>query len=102
MIEVNENIQIEMRKQKPYNLAVASILFGLLNLAPFALICGHVALSRIKKNNQKYTVTDRRVALAGLIFGYIGLIIWLYIGFLFAGITFDWNLSFLFPFSIRS
>ncbi len=100
--DTNEGIMLETKKQKPYGLALTSLLLGLFNLAPFAIICGHVALSRIKKNDQKYTVLDRRIAMAGLLFGYIGLLLWFYIGLLFAGITRNWDLSFLFPFSNKN
>lgn len=60
------------------SLAVVSLFFGILGIFIFgsliAVICGHVARSRMKANPG--TESGEGMALAGLILGYTGLALW--------------------------
>ncbi len=53
-------------------LAIAALLLSLLGLGIPAVICGHIALSKIKKSLG--TLGGRGLALAGVILGYIGIV----------------------------
>jgi hypothetical protein len=70
-----------MGNERRSGLAVASLVLGLLSfvLSIFtaipAVICGHIAKSRIRKNSEE--ISGRGMATAGLVLGY------LHIGFLF-------------------
>ncbi len=66
-------------------LAIASLITALTCFAPAAIICGHMALSRIKKSGGQ--LQGYGLALAGLIIGYITipLIILQLISILFVG-----------------
>jgi hypothetical protein len=72
-------------------LAICSLVFGILGmiccgslvLSVAAAVCGHISLSKTKKNPQ---LAGRGLAIAGVILGYLGLVIgaiWLifYLGF---------------------
>ncbi len=62
---------------KRSNLAVTSLILGILSLFSLGLlsipclVCGHLANRRIKKR----ALTGKRLALAGLIMGYIGVLL---------------------------
>ena len=60
------------------SLAIASVIMGCLSLMMFgalsgipAVICGHMALSRIKGDTS--AIKNKRLALGGLFTGYIGI-----------------------------
>lgn len=60
--------------------AIWSLILGILGMCPFcvpcwlsAIICGHISRSNISKSNG--SLTGSGMALAGLILGYIGLLI---------------------------
>ncbi|HEY8669712.1 MAG TPA: DUF4190 domain-containing protein, partial [Terriglobales bacterium] len=55
--------------------AVASLICGIINIFPFcviAVILGHISLSQIKKSAGR--LKGEGLAIAGLIFGYLGLV----------------------------
>jgi len=87
------------QKPKQYNLALISVFFGFFLFSLPAVICGHVALSKIK-HSDKYTNTDKRMAIGGLILGYSGIFVWLYLWLLICALIFNWDLSFIFPYGI--
>lgn len=67
-----------MEEKKNVGQATASLVLGILSLIPFgvltaipAVICGHVAKSKIKKNPE--SLRGEGKALAGLIMGYIAI-----------------------------
>ncbi len=67
-----------MLPTKTSGLAIASLVTGLIGVAPFpivaplAIIFGHMAMSRIKKSSGQ--VSGFGMALAGTILGYVGLV----------------------------
>lgn len=71
-----ENDKIQPKQKKA--LAIASLVFGIIGgslstLSIPAIICGHIALVKIKKDSRAYG--GRGMAIAGLIFGYFGLVL---------------------------
>ena len=72
-----------------HKLAKLSIILGLLSgvlgflTAIPSIICGHIYLARIKKNPAAIDDGYKRMALGGLIFGYLGLTLWVILMFLF-------------------
>ena len=88
------------QNQKPYSLALTSTILAFIFLSLPAIICGHVAISRIKKNELHYSATDRRLAIGGLIVGYSGMVGWLYTGLLGLAPLFGWDLKSIFPFGV--
>lgn len=67
--------------------AIASLILGILSLVKFglfagipAVICGHIALSSIKKDTR---LSGRELAIAGLIIGYLGTALSIIAGSLF-------------------
>jgi hypothetical protein len=85
-------------KQGYYKLALASAILGFFFISLPAIICGHMALSRINRNIDKYTSTDKRMAIAGLILGYSWMLGWLYLSFLIVAVILNWDISLIFPF----
>ena len=86
------------QKQQRLPLAVASLVLGILSCTIFgiisgipAVICGHISLSKFRRNPQKY-ITGKRIAVSGLFLGYIGIVmtIVLFVGLLMP--YFDWGL----------
>jgi hypothetical protein len=72
-------------ENKKKGLAIASLVFGIIGgyystVSIVAIICGHIALNRIKKNSGLYS--GKRLAISGLVLGYLGLAIALLLGFL--------------------
>jgi competence protein ComGC len=65
---------------KTSGVAISSLVLGILSLTCFSIfaaipgvICGHLALSRIKRSND--AIPGRGLAIAGLVTGYIGVFI---------------------------
>jgi Domain of unknown function (DUF4190) len=58
-------------RPKTSTLAIASLATSLLCIAPAGIICGHIALSEIGKSTGQ--LTGRRLALTGIILGYISM-----------------------------
>lgn len=64
-----------------YNvLAIVSLVLAFL-VSLGAVICGHIALSQIKKTGEK----GRGLAIAGLVLGYLGIVISIIAGIAFIG-----------------
>ncbi len=69
---------------KRKGLAIASLIFGIIGTTAFstgsiiAIICGYIALSKIKKQPDVYG--GKKNAIAGLVLGYIGLILAMVLG----------------------
>ncbi len=96
--QIHYAIEKVMKKIRPNwekrNLAIVTLLFGILGFVYIsntsivssivAIICGHKALSKIKKDPDTYT--GKTFAKVGLILGYLGLAIKLFIGIIFVGI----------------
>jgi hypothetical protein len=81
-----EVIKKERRKgrEPKKGLAIASLIFGIIGGYPafstvsiVAIICGHIALNKIKKDHILYE--GKGFAIAGLILGYLGLAIGLFV-----------------------
>ncbi|MGD9368826.1 MAG: DUF4190 domain-containing protein [Desulfobacteraceae bacterium] len=89
-------------EKKPNNLALASVLLGFFCISLPSVVCGHLALYRIKHNKGNFTNTDKRMAIGGLFFGYIGIFLWLYLLLLVGAMIFNWDLSAIFPFGVRN
>jgi TM2 domain-containing membrane protein YozV len=81
--------------RKSEQLAVVSLIFSILGLCGFCcgffmtaaiagIICGHIALSRIKANPE---LEGRGLAMAGLIIGYVAVAGWLTWILLFGGLA---------------
>jgi type II secretory pathway pseudopilin PulG len=65
--------QISEEKAPTSGLAIASLVLSLLGIGLPAVICGHIALSKIKKSFG--AMGGRGLALAGLIIGYISILV---------------------------
>jgi len=68
---------------KRKGLAVASLIFAIIGgyastVSIVAVVCGHLALHKIKKDPSTYA--GRGFAISGLILGYLGLAIGLFLG----------------------
>ncbi|BCU76095.1 DUF4190 domain-containing protein [Luteolibacter sp. LG18] len=78
---------MEIQQQpKTSGLAIASLVTSLLGLGLVGVVCGHIALSRIKKSAG--ALTGHGIALAGLIIGYISVtvvVVLMVLSFLFVG-----------------
>jgi len=57
---------------KTSGLAIASLITGITCIAPAAIVCGHMAMSRIKASAGR--LGGSGMALAGTILGYVGLV----------------------------
>src|SRR3954464_10050235 len=86
-------VVVPQRKSEP--LAVLSLIFSILGLCGFCcgffvtaavagIVCGHIALSRIKANPE---LEGHGLAMAGLIIGYVALAGWLTWILLFGGLA---------------
>jgi hypothetical protein len=82
-------------QRKTEQLAVLSLIFSILGLCGFCcgfflmaaiagIVCGHVALSRIKANPQ---LEGHGLAMAGLVIGYVAVASWLVWILLFGGLA---------------
>ena len=60
------------RNPEKSGFAIASLVLPFLGLALPAIVCGHIALHRIKRS--KGWLGGRRLAIAGVILGWLGLI----------------------------
>ncbi len=72
--------------QKTSGHAIASLVGSLVGIPPLGIICGHIAMSQIKKSGGQ--LGGHGMALAGLILGYIGMTVFVLlfaISFLFVG-----------------
>lgn len=72
--------QLNVKKK---GLAVASLIFAIIGgyastVSIVAVVCGHLALHKIKKDPNFYT--GKGFAISGLILGYLGLAIGLFLG----------------------
>jgi len=68
------------QKQQRLPLSVASLVLGFLSCTMFgilsgipAVICGHISLSKFRRNPRRY-ITGKRLAVAGLFLGYTGIV----------------------------
>ena len=80
-----ETTEAKKADKKSRGLAIVSLVFGLMGnasalstLGIVGVVCGHLALHKIKKNPDKYT--GKGLAIAGLILGYFGILTALAIG----------------------
>ncbi len=87
-----------VRQGKECKLAIASIFLAIFGLSLPAIICGHISILELRNTQHAYALTTKRMAIGGLIFGYIGLLIWLYLGLLGAAVYFKWDLKPIFPY----
>jgi Domain of unknown function (DUF4190) len=70
--------EIQAVPKKRIGLAIASLVCGILGgyastLSIPSVICGHIALSKIKREPTKYGA--KKIAIAGLVLGYLGLVL---------------------------
>ncbi|MBW2593618.1 MAG: DUF4190 domain-containing protein, partial [Deltaproteobacteria bacterium] len=68
-----------VRQGKEFKLAIASIFLAIFGLSLPSVICGHISLSKARKNVHLDSLTIKRMAIGGLIFGYAGMLLWLYL-----------------------
>jgi hypothetical protein len=73
----------DLKKKK--GLAIASLVCGIIGgwastVSIPAVICGHMALRKIKKNPETYT--GKGLAISGLVLGYLGLVLAVVTGFM--------------------
>ena len=87
-----------VRQGKEYKLAIASIFLAIFGLSLPSIICGHISILEVRKNQHADALTVKRMAIGGLILGYVGMLIWLYLGLLGAAVYFNWDLKTLFPY----
>jgi len=78
-----ENQIDQKRNKKKKGLAIASLVCGIIGgifstASIIAIICGHIALHKMKKDPNIYT--GRGFAIAGLILGYLGLVLAITLG----------------------
>lgn len=80
-----ENQIDQKRNKKKKGLAIASLVCGIIGGYPWAstasivaIICGHIALYKIKKDPNTYA--GKGLAIAGLILGYLGLVLAIALG----------------------
>ena len=79
-IKNSKSNQVSVRKK---GLAIASLVCGIIGgyistVSMVSIVCGHLALNKIKKDPSVYG--GRKTAIAGLILGYLGLAIGLALG----------------------
>jgi len=82
-MEIIEEQRNSTQTTKKKGLAIASLVFGIIGgwfstASIIAIICGHKALSKIKKQPDVYG--GKKNAIAGLVLGYIGLILAMVLG----------------------
>ena len=63
---------------KEYNMAIASIFLAIFGLSLPSIICGHISILKVRNNQHADELTIKRMAIGGLIFGYVGMLLWLY------------------------
>lgn len=63
--------------QRTSGVAIASLVTSLLGIGLAGVICGHIALSQIKRSAG--ALGGKGLAIAGLVIGYVGVLIWLLI-----------------------
>jgi Domain of unknown function (DUF4190) len=81
---MEDSQQPSLQSPKTSGMAIASLITGLTCLAPFAIILGHMAMSRIKQSAGQ--LTGHGLALAGTIMGYVGLLLMIpFISVMFVG-----------------
>ena len=74
--QIQATTQPQQRQLQQSGLAIASLVCGVLSVF-FVITClpavitGHMALSELKKYPEKYDQSNRGMAIAGLIMGYI-------------------------------
>lgn len=69
--------------QRTNVLAIVSLVTSIIGLSLVGVICGHIALSQIRKSGEG----GRGLAIAGLVIGYIGLVIGLILLVVWIGIV---------------
>lgn len=73
-----------MRSQSTNGLAIAALVLSLACLSPVAVVLGHVSLGQIKRSREG----GRELAIIGLVFGYLGLLLWIvWIGLFILGLS---------------
>jgi len=87
-----KNQKTDQASTKKKGLAIASLIFGIIGNSPalstasiVAIICGHIALNKIKKDPNTYA--GKNLAKAGLILGYLGLVLAIALGIMRGVIT---------------
>ena len=67
-------------------LGLLSGIFGFFTAIP-PIICAHLFLYKMKRSSIEIDATYHRMAIGGLIFGYTGLLVWIFIVILLMDIT---------------
>ena len=82
------------QEQEIAPLAVISLILGFLSCVMFgfisgipAVICGHISLSKLKREPNRYK--GKRLATAGVVLGYIGILLTIMLALAFLLIFFD-------------
>jgi hypothetical protein len=77
-METSKTLLTQSKPDSAQSLAIASVIMGCLGIISLgallgipAVICGHMALSRIRGDTS--AIKNRRLALGGLVTGYIGI-----------------------------
>jgi uncharacterized membrane protein len=71
--------------------ALSFLLTGAITGIP-AVFMGHRELSKNRKDTKIFSDTDRRIIIGGMIFGYIGIILTIYLIILVLAAYFGWDL----------
>jgi len=87
---------IDRKEQRP-PLAVASLVLGFLSCTMFgiitgipAVICGHISLSKFRRDPKSY-IKGKRLAASGLFLGYTGIAMTIVFVFGMLMIRFNWG-----------
>ena len=89
----DENLKEETLDRLPFSTAslilgfLSCVMFGIISSVP-AIILGHISLSKYKRN-PKYQ--GKRIAVAGIVLGYIGILITIFIVLRFISIYYGYE-----------
>ncbi len=88
--DIKNDVALQLHKLAKYSILLG-LLSGILSFftAIPSIVCGHLVMYKIKKNPSKEKETYKRMAIGGLVFGYIGFILWLIIVFMFKDIFWE-------------
>ena len=85
------------QKEQRFPLAITSLVLGFLSCTVFgilsgipAVICGHISLSKLKDDPERYS-KSKRLAVAGLFLGYTGIVMTILLAVGILMLHFDWG-----------
>lgn len=91
--KTTENYKARSKAKKIMLLgALGFLLTGAITGGP-AVIMGHRELSKHRMKTKKYSDSDRRIIIGGMILGYLGIILTIYLIILLISTYLGWDLS---------